>query len=33
MLSQDVMKVPDKDLLNTRVTMTVIGGKTVYTGH
>jgi predicted amidohydrolase YtcJ len=33
MLSQDIMKVPERDLLNTRVTMTVIGGKTVYTGN
>ena len=31
MLSRDIMKVNDLDLLNTRVTMTVIGGKPVYT--
>ena len=31
MLSQDIMKVPDADLLKTRVTMTVLGGEAVYT--
>jgi len=31
MLSQDIMKVPDGDLLKTRVTMTVLGGEAVYT--
>ncbi len=31
MLSQDIMKVPDQDLLKTRVTMTVLGGEAVYT--
>jgi len=31
MLSQDIMKVPDGDLLKTRVTMTVLGGGAVYT--
>jgi predicted amidohydrolase YtcJ len=31
MLSQDIMKVPDRDLLKTRVTMTVLGGEAVYT--
>lgn len=30
MLSQDIMKVPDRDLLKTRVTMTVLGGEAVY---
>ncbi|MEO8128733.1 MAG: amidohydrolase family protein, partial [Bryobacteraceae bacterium] len=30
MLSQDIMKAPDRDLLKTRVTMTVLGGDTVY---
>ena len=31
MLSLDIMKVPDQDLLKTRVTMTVLGGEAVYT--
>jgi predicted amidohydrolase YtcJ len=30
MLSDDIMKVPDPNLLKTRVTMTVLGGKIVY---
>jgi predicted amidohydrolase YtcJ len=30
MLSQDIMKVPDREILNTRVTMTVSGGEIVY---
>ena len=29
--SQDIMKVPDEDLLKTRVEMTVVGGKILYT--
>ncbi|HUS08017.1 MAG TPA: amidohydrolase family protein [Bryobacteraceae bacterium] len=29
-LSQDIMQVPDRDLLDAKVTMTVVGGKTVY---
>jgi predicted amidohydrolase YtcJ len=29
-LSEDIMKVSDRDLLNARVTMTVLGGQTVY---
>ncbi len=28
--SQDIMKVPDGDLLKTEVTMTILGGKTVF---
>ncbi len=31
MLSQDIMKAPDRDLLKTRVTMTVLAGEPVYT--
>jgi predicted amidohydrolase YtcJ len=30
MLSQDIMKVPDNKLLDTRVLMTVLGGQVVY---
>lgn len=30
MLSKDIMQVPAKDILNTRVTMTVVGGKIVF---
>jgi len=30
LLSQDIMKVPDNQLLKTHVTMTVLGGKIVY---
>jgi predicted amidohydrolase YtcJ len=30
MLSQDIMKTPEPEILKTRVTMTVLGGQTVY---
>jgi predicted amidohydrolase YtcJ len=29
-LSQDIMKIPEPDILNTRCTTTVIGGEIVY---
>ncbi len=32
-LSQDIMKVPDQDLLKTQVTMTVLGGEIVHSAR
>ena len=30
-LSQDIMTVPDNEILNTKVDMTIVGGKLLYT--
>jgi predicted amidohydrolase YtcJ len=32
-LSQDILEVPDDDILETRVDVTVVGGEVVYTRH
>jgi predicted amidohydrolase YtcJ len=32
-LSQDIMRIPEPEILKTRAVMTVIGGETVFDAH